>query len=281
MSRTVIRRGVTALSLSLILAACGQVSADVPSPSQAPTAPANPSQPSRPSATPRPTPTPTPVVTPEPTAEPSNAPEQDPHAPAIVRHELPMVGRVTADGVAVRELPDLDAPLVTGTSTIDLDEQYPNLRVGVGQIVVVTVGPLYADALSWYHVHAESGPVSFSGWIAGEYLAREGDYARPLGSTIAGYGAGGTLTIDVRATAPIVVTLGINLVDGDDACHFSSDIVRGDGSVVPFSEGPVTGPMFGRTAASDAADLVQTVDGTMTLRIETDCSFAASMGVLD
>jgi hypothetical protein len=283
MSPAVIRKGAMAVALVLILAACGQASAEVRSPSQAPADQPAPTKPAEPMATPRPASSPAPIATPEPepTEEPAEPPvDRDPHQPTVVRHELPMVGRVTVDGVAVRELPDLDAPLVTGSSTTDVDEKIPNLRLDSGHIMVVTMGPLFADGVSWYYVHAESGPIGFAGWIAGEYIAREGGYGRAL-DAIDGYGTGGTLDLDVRATAPIVVTLGVNLVDGDDACHFSADVVRGDGSVVPISEGPVTGPMFGRAAAPDVADLVQTVDGTMTLRVETDCSFAASVSVLD
>ena len=278
MSRTFI----AALAVSFVLTACGQASADIPSPRQSPSEPAMPS-PAAPSMTPEPTtrpaPSPTPVATPEPTQEPAGTPDQDPHKPTVVRHELPMVGRVTANGVGVRELPDLDSPLVTGLSATD-DEQFPSLRVDAGQKVVVTLGPVFADGLSWYYVNAQgNGPINFLGWIAGEYLARDGDYARSLG-VIDGIGTGGTLEAEIPANAPIIVTLGINLVDGDDACDITADVVRGDGSVVPVSHGKVTGPMFGRAAAPDVADLVQTVDGTMTLRVVTDCSFAATMGIL-
>lgn len=277
MSRAATRASLSAVTFSLILAACGQASADVPSPSHSPTGPASPSpSPSEPVATPRPTPDATPTPEPQPTEEPTAVPQ--PPAPTVVRHELPMVGRVTVDGVAVRELPDLQAPLVTGSSATDEYEEFPSLRVDAGDLVVVTLGPVYADGLSWYYVHPGGGPVNFLGWIAGEYLARDGDYARSFG-TIDGIGSGGTLeVVNIRATAPMVVNFGVNVVDGRDGCHFSADVVRGDGSVVAVWDGDVDGPMVGRVGPQDA-DLVQTVDGTMTLRVETDCTFSATMGI--
>jgi hypothetical protein len=283
MSRTAFRTSVPALALAVILAACGQASADVQSPSQSPADPAAPSQSARPSATPRPTPVATPVATPVSTPEPTNEPTDspvDPHRPNIVRHELPMVGRVTADDVAVRELPDLDAPLVTGSSTTDEYEQFPNLRLDAGHEVIVQIGPVFADGLSWYYVYGDgAGPIAFLGWIAGEFLARDGEHADSLG-VLDGFGNGGTVEADVPAGSTIMVTHGVNVVDSDDTCHFAMDLVRGDGSVVILADGQVTGPKFGRAAAPDAAELTQPVDGTMTLRVETDCSFAASMGLM-
>jgi hypothetical protein len=191
-----------------------------------------------------------------------------------------MVGRVTASGVAVRELPDLDAPLVTGSSATDEHEQFPNLRLDAGDKVIVDLGPVYADGLSWYYIRGEgNGPTHFLGWMAGEFLARDGDYADSTG-IIDGYGTGGTLEVEVTASSAIMVITGVNVVDGDDACQFAADLVRGDGTVVTVANGRVTGPMFGRAAHPDATDLYQPVDGTMTLRVVTDCSFAASMSVL-
>jgi hypothetical protein len=191
-----------------------------------------------------------------------------------------MVGRVTANGVAVRAAPDLDAPLVPAEIATGDGGQIADFRADAGQQVVVTLGPVYADGLSWYYVHPEgTGDVHFLGWIAGEYLARDGDYARPFGS-VDGFGTGGTIEMDLLATAPVVVTLAANVVDGDDACHFVADLVRADGSVVRVYETPVTGPIFARVGASDLPGMVQTVDGTMTLRVQTDCSFAATMSVL-
>ena len=282
MSRSIIRSGVLALALSTILAACGEASADEPSPSLAPAEPTAPSQPAEPRDTPRPSPSPTPVATPVATPAPSEAPAapEDPHMPNVVRHEVPMIGRVTADGVAVRELPDLDAPLVTGGSAEDEYDEFPNLRLDTGHRLVVEMGPVFADGLSWYYVRdGGTGPIHFLGWVAGEFLPRDGDYVDSLG-TLDGLGRGGSLSVDVDAQSSVAVTLGVNVVDGDSACHFVADIILADGTIAPISDGDVTGPMFGRAGAPDAAGLVQPVDGTMTLRVATDCSFAASLGLM-
>jgi hypothetical protein len=90
--------GVLSLGLVIILAACGQTSDDpspsAPAPTEAPSQPASP--------------------------EPSEPPETSSPDPEAIEHELPMVGRVTADSVEVHALPSFDSPLLTGELLSDL-----------------------------------------------------------------------------------------------------------------------------------------------------------------
>ena len=280
MSRTVIRKGVPALALLILLAACGQASADAPSPSQVPSDSPAPSQPAKPSSTPKPAP----VATPKPSDKPVVAPVETPKPAAPVQFKLPMIGHVTADGVAVRSLPDLDAPVIHGEIVGGDGGIVAFLRVDAGTKVAAFVGPVFADGLSWYQVTSSgNGPISFvEGWIAGEYLARDGDlsgYSTHLG-TLDGVATGGSIEAEVRAFSPIMVAFGVNVVDGDDACDFNVDVVMADGRNVMISSGEISDARVGRVAAPHIMDLYQEEAGTVTLNVVTDCSFALTMDIL-
>ena len=280
MSRTVVRKGVPALALLIVLAACGQVSADAPSPSQSPSDPSVPSQPAKPISTPKPAP----VATPEPSDKPVVAPVETPKPAAPVRFKLPMIGHVTADGVAVRSLPDLDAPVIHGEIVGGDGGIVAFLRLDAGTKVAAFVGPVFADGLSWYQVTSSgNGPIHFvEGWIAGEFLARDGDlsgYSTHLG-TLNGVGTDGSIEAEVQAFSPIMVSFGVNVVDGDDACDFKVDVVMADGRIVPISFGEISEARIGRASAPNVEDLYQDKAGTVTLKVVTDCSYAIAMDIL-
>ena len=284
MSRTAFRKGVPTLALLILLTACGQARADAPSPTQVPSDAPAPSQPAKPASTPRPAPVATPEPSDEPTGSPVAAPVESPDPAAPVRFKLPMVGHVTANGVAVRSLPDLDAPVIHGEIVGGDGGIVAFLRLDAGTKVAAFVGPVFADGLSWYQVtSAGNGPITFvEGWIAGEFLARDGDlsgHSTHLG-TLNGVGTGGSIEAEVQAFSPIMVSFGVNVVEGDDACDFGVDVVMADGRIVPISVGEISEARVGRASAPYVEALYQQEAGTVTLTVVTDCSYALSMDIL-
>lgn len=77
-----------------------------------------------------------------------------------------------------------------------------------------------------------------------------------------------------------MVSFGVNVVDGDDACDFKVDVVMADGRVVPVSSGRISEARVGRASAPDVEDLYQAEAGTVTLKVVTDCSYALTMDIL-
>ena len=107
-----------------------------------------------------------------PTAAPTAPPVATPDPTVVLEHPVPMIARATGDGIAVRNLPDLESSIVNGNDPGDVivDE----VRLRRGDEVVVFFGPVLADGYSWYEVMAGgTGPATyFRGWVAGEFLAR-------------------------------------------------------------------------------------------------------------
>lgn len=280
MPRPFARIGVSLLLGSVILAACGQTSADEPS--MPPSAPAE-----QPSESPSERPSEQPVATPRPSrpASPAETPTEQPTvAPTptpfvLVEHDLPMIGRVTADGVAVRTLPEVDAPIVNGNNPND--EVVDVVRLRAGDEVIVMVGPVMADGYSWYEVVAGArGPAQyFRGWMAGEFLERAGDaelFEPSLEVDGQGFDASGSAWFD--AHSPLVVQHGVTPMAGKDSCTFAMSLVDTAGNRIELHPRQVvTGPMVGELAAGNWDALYVTTEGHVTLDVVSDCSFAVAV----
>jgi hypothetical protein len=289
MNRIVTLKGVPILALSIVLAACGQASADQPSADPLPSTPpvAQPSeQPSQAPAEPVATPKPSQQADEDPTEQPSQAPAEPVATPkpiVVIEHGVPIIARVTSDGVAVRNLPDLESAIVDGNDPGD--EIVEQIRLRRGDEVVVFVGPVYADGYSWYEVMAGgTGPAEyFRGWVAGEFLEHVSD-ADVLGPVLWVDGQGFTASAfgHVAAYSPLVVQHGVTPMPGQSSCAFGMSLVNTRGErieIVP--ERTVTGAMVGQAAAGNLDALYMASEGTVTLDVTGDCSFAAAVRVLN
>ena len=246
------------LGLTIILAACGQAPADPASPTPSPTVAPSPSD--------------TPSVAPTPTQQPS------PDAIEVVEHELPMTARVTTDGVDVRTLPSLDAPLMTGDRA---GAPVQDLRLTADMLVLATMGPIFVDGESWYEVRAADGQdVYFAGgWVAGRYLSREGDLpeGQPIIVDIYGLGSGTAAEEDVLHGTPTTVRFAAAPMPDRDACEIEVTLIRTDGANVNVATEQVTEPMVAELSANQLSSLFQEEAGTVTLQVRTDCSYAATL----
>jgi len=254
--------GAALLGLTILLAACGQAPAasasPTPSPSQAPS----------------PSDEPSPSVAPTPTEQPS---------PEVIEFELPMIGRSTEDGVDVYARPSLDAPLLIGQQLPDMNDVEISLEAD--ELVWVTLGPLVSDGTSWYRVEAvDGGPTSFAfGWVPAESLARESDApeGRPQIVATHGQGSDGEISMDVPMGTPVTVDVGYAPMAGDDSCDLDVTVIRTDGLGVNVATQTVTeADSFQFGASIDYGglqSLFQEEAGTVTLQVETDCSYAASL----
>ena len=284
MNRTQIRKGVPILALALILAACGQATADEPSADPSPSdrpAPVEPSD--RPSAEPSVRPS-TPPAPSQPVAEPDEDPSAPPVAdpePSVVEHGVHFVARVTRDGVAVRNLPDLESGIVAGNLPDDgvVDE----VRLSIGDEVLVLVGPVYADGYSWYEVIAGAvGPAQyFRGWVAGEFIEHLRD--APEFNSIAsvhGQGFSASASGNVPEFAPLVVAHGVTPMPGDASCTYELFLIGTEGQrVVLVPTQTVTEAMIGQVAAGNLDELTMGAGGSIEIGATTDCSFAAAVNV--
>lgn len=265
--------GAALLALTIILAACGQAVAVPASPT--PSATTAPSASDAPSVEPSPTDAPIPTEEPTPTPGPIE----------VIVHELPMIGRPTTDGVDVRTLPSLDAPLITGEIFGDGGQvqQVPELRLTTDMLVVATLGPLFADGESWYEVSAaDGGDVYFSGgWVAGRYLSREGDLpeGQPIIVDINGVGSGTAASQEVPFHGtPTTVRFAATPMPDRDACEIEVTLIRTDGAAVNVAtESSLTEPMVAQLSANELSSLFQEEAGRVTLQVRTDCSYAATL----
>lgn len=274
--------GAVILGLAVILAACSQAVAIPPSPSApaptAPTAPTAPSQvPSQPEPTEAPSEAPTPSAPVAP-SEPVATPE--PSQPAVIDFELPMLARSTDDGVNVRTMPSLDAPLISGEN-YDL-ERVPNIRLADGELVFATMGPVVADGISWYQVSAGDGDVYWEGgWVAGHYLTPDAGVSNydPIVVDIHGVGTGTTASADVLMGMPITVGFAATPMAGRDSCDIEVTVIGTDGAAVNVATETTIAARVARFTPSEIPALWQEDAGTVTLQVETDCSYAASLTI--
>ena len=255
--------GAALLGLSIILAACGP-------------SPATPASP-----TPSPTEVPTPSDAPSPSVEPT--PEESPsQTPEVVEFDLPMIGRSTED-VDVHARPSFDAPLLIGQEFPDMNDV--EISLAADEPVWVNLGPLVSEGTSWYRVEAvDGGRTSFAfGWVPAESLARESDApeGRPQIITTHGQGSDGEISMDVQRGTPLTVDVGYAPMAGDDSCDLDVTLIRTDGLGVNVATQTVTEPdafQFGASIEGGGMQgLFQDEAGTVTLQVETDCSYAASL----
>lgn len=264
--------GAALLALTTVLAACGQAVADPGSPTVPPSAAPSPSD--TPSVEPSPSGPPAPTQQPTPT--PSPTPTE------VIEHELPMIGRPTTDGVDVRILPDLDAPLMVGELFGDGGQvqQVPDLRVSTDNLVVVTLGPVYADGESWYELSAADGEeVWFSGgWVPGQYLSREGELPEPIIVDIYGLGSGTAASQEVPFHGtPTTVRFAATPMPDRDACEIEVTLIRTDGTAVNVATESLTESMVAELSSAQLSSLFQEEAGKVTLQVRTDCSYAATL----
>jgi hypothetical protein len=251
------------LAIIIVLAACGPTASD-------PSMPASPTPTAAASSEP-------PAPSPTPAESPSAAPGE------VVEFELPMIARSTADGVIVHERPSTDAPLLIG-------EQFPDMNrveisLAADERVWVTLGPLVSEATSWYQVSAvDGGPTAFGGgWVSAELLAREGDLppGGPQIVTAHGQGSGGEISAEVSMGTPLSVEVAMAPME-DESCEIDVTLIRTDGLDVNLATRSVTEPDAFQLAASidfgGEPSLFQDEAGTVTLEIDTDCSWTASLG---
>lgn len=260
-----------ALTLIIILAACTQATGDLPSPSVVATPDASPSAPA-----------PSESASEEPSESPGESPADSP-SPSdqpIVEHELPMIGRVLTDDVEVRTHPMADAPLVVGESFTGGDAM-PEVILATGDLVVVTMGPLVNDGESWYEVASvDAGdPVFAFGWINGEAIEPDSDVPQPgpVIETIHGQGDGDAVTTDVIVGTPVSVRYAAIPMAGDDECDIEVTVTNTDGTVVEVVTETLTEIRMEAVSPFQFPALFQNEAGTVTLEVDTDCSFAASL----
>lgn len=251
--------GAAFLGLTIILAACGQAAGDSPSPTQSPTAAPSPSDP--------------PSAPPTPSQQPSPGPIE------VIEFELPMIARSTTDGVEVHTLPGADAPLLMGEAFPDMNRV--EIRLAADELVAVSLGPVFFDGTSWYQVSSvDGGNQAFAfGWVSAEYLVRDSDV--PEGSpqvvTVHGLGSGTDVSASVPRGTPLTVELGAAPMPDSDSCELDATLIRSDGLGVNVATESLTGPYAFQLSANELSSLFQEEAGDVTLQVETDCSYAASV----
>jgi hypothetical protein len=249
--------GAVLVGLVLLLAACQ--------------AGAGPSSPDQPSASPAPTEQPS-VVPTEPTSSPT--------PPQVLEHEVPMLGRSTADGVDVHTLPSADAPLISGERYAD-GSTVPDIRLATEQEVVVSMGPLVLGEESWYEIRATDGGETYweGGWVTGESLERAGDAPGfpPLFLSVHGVGSGTSANLEVAGGTPITVRFAAAPLPDSHGCDIDVTLIGTDGVGVEIATEHLTEPKVGQMAGSmeEPSSLFQEEAGEVTLEVQTDCSFAA------
>jgi hypothetical protein len=254
--------GAVVLALTIILAACTQAASPTPSPSA-------------------PTPTDAPSEAPSPSDEPSESPS--PSQPEVIEYELPMIGRVTDDGVEVRAEPSLDAPIHTGESFTDPGTpEIVEIVLAADDLVMVTMGPVFAEGESWYEVTSVDGDVVVFafGWVPGRYLESDGEAT--LGYVLVdinGQGEGDSATADVARGTPVSVRFAAVPMPDADECDIDVTLINTDGSAANIATDTIDDIVIGEVTPFEIPSLFQNEEGTVTLEVETDCSFAAAMSM--
>lgn len=261
------------LAMVVILAACTQAVGDLPSPS-APSPDASPTAPA-------PSESPSQAPSESPSESPSETPAPSPSEEAIVDHDLPMIGRVLEDDVEVRTHPMADAPLLVGESFTNDPATMPEVILAAGDLVVVTMGPFVNDGESWYEVASvdAADPVFAFGWINGEAIERDADLPEPAPviETMHGQGDGDSVTSDVIVGTPVTVQFAAIPMPGDDECDIEVTVTSTDGTVVEILNETLTEIRIEAVSPFQFPTLFQNEAGTVTLEVDTDCSFAAAL----
>ena len=264
---------VAILLLAVMLAACSTAVGNDPSPSL----PASPgeSDPGEPTPSPMPSEapseapshTPTPA-TPDPTAAPTEQPIE------VVRLEMPVIARVTADAVAVSVLPGLDQPLIQASGPDG--KTIAALRLSEGASVSVAWGPVFVDGHSWYAIQPGVDDVTWGeGWIAADFLVEEvavGLY--PL-IRADGLGAGGAVSTHVTERSAVNATAIVTPMPGAESCEAELVVIGTDGEATTVGSQTVTETLRFFGSPLENSDLYQETAGEITLQMLTDCSWAA------
>jgi hypothetical protein len=273
----------SAVALSLLLVACGQASAN-PDATDAPVVSPPPTTSPTPEVTPKPGETPSPPApTPTPVA-PSPAPSE-PATPApieLIEHPVPMIGRAIVGGVNVRIRPSLSAPLLNGERYDDGETTLvPNIRLREGERVWVSMGPVYAEGESWYEVGVYDGGGLYwgYGWVAGRFLVHDADIVGfdPVVAAVHGVGTGGTVSVHLPEWSAPTVRYMATPIDGEPRCAIAVSVTSTDGTVLAVDSRTITGATFFQVHAWELDGLQQGPAGTLTLDVETDCSFGAAL----
>lgn len=262
---------VTAVVLSVLLAACGQVNAN-PDPSETP----KPTPVATPSTDPTPKPTVKPVATPapapeKPVATPMPTPVATPTPIKLVEHRVPMIARSTADRVNVRERPDLDAAIYRW----DTGDKVYEVRLAAGQVVEVITGPFYADGESWYQIQAADDryPGFGKAWVAGRFLEKIDDHVYAgLVASFTGLGTNGSAAAGVPAWSPLTVEFAAAPMPGDASCTIELELTDTKGRIVGLGSFSAEGTIVGTIGSADVAELYQETSGGVAVQVTTDCS---------
>lgn len=261
---------VSILLLMLVLAACASAAGSAPSPSQpaAPSAPTDPTSEPLPSGAPsdepseQPAPA-TPTETPGPTDEPAE----------IVRIDMPVLARVTSDGVAVRVLPGLDQPLVDASGPDG--QTIRGLRLPAGERVGVAWGPVFVDGHTWYAVQPVDDPSWGEGWVAADFI----EAVEPVGLyplvRMDGFGDGDAITTNMTERSPLNVGAVVTPMPGEERCEAELIVIGTDGAATTVASVTATETLRLFGSPLENADLYQEAAGEITIEMRTDCSWAA------
>lgn len=255
--------------LALTLAGCAATESTDPSPSPS-NAPSSPTLPAAPTDTPEA----------EPSA-PAGSPSEPPESPTdeVMRFDIPVVARITDDGVAVHVRPGLDEPLVEG-SDLGTGTAVDAVRLAEGDRVGVVWGPMLHDGLTWYAVrHHDTDTLAWSeGWIAADAL-EPSDEVPNLPLVVIGDGQGEGLT--VSGTAPGGAQLYVNVLaapmPGTERCEAAVTIVDPSGQRLVVGSGTVSDLTTFFASPLEQGGLRLEGGGEVSLEVETDCSWAASV----
>ena len=281
MSRIIVSPRLVAIGLAaVILSACSAAVGVEPGPS-APSSTVSPSVPASPVVTPEPSAPAAPSAPASPEVPGSPEPPKSPKptegdAPVVVRIKTGVNARVTGDGVAVRQLPGLDQPLVIGYDFVNGGG--PEVRLDAGHVVGVIWGPVLVDGHTWYAVKpTDTGTVIFTeGWIAADFLIEDNDPELSYPTVLTGYGlgTGAAVSGDVADFSPLYVNVVAAPMPGEASCEAEVVLIGTDGEHVTVGASEVTEPMqfFSSPLENDA--LFQADPGTVTLQVRSDCSWA-------
>jgi hypothetical protein len=267
-----LRRGAALLPLVVVLVACAVRDAGGSSPSPIP------SNGAQPSAGPSDAPT-EPGASPSSVASPSSSPTADPTTPPpneIGRFDRGAILRSTADGVAVRARPDLDAELVEGYDQ-GSGTRVENLTLLTGDEVGMLYGPIVSDGHTWYAVqHSDVRAITFDvGWVAADFLTqvdtRNDD---PVLLAMDGLGTGAKGVGQARAGAGLVVNVAVTPMPDQERCEAEVILTGTDGRTTTLAGGEITETLTLFSGPLENSAAIQREAGEFTLEVRTDCSWA-------
>lgn len=265
--RPMLRTSISLPLAALAMAACAAAGEGDPTSGRAsPSAPVSP--------TPAPTGTPR-----QPSASPTDAPASPSGSPSVdvVRFETPVLGRITADGVAVHVRPGLDEPLIEGTN-LDDGVAVPQVRLSDGDMVGLIWGPMLHDGHTWYAVrHHDSGGIAWvEGWIAADFVeAAEPIPNFPDVAAADGQGRGGSETVVMPQLARVYVDVHAAPMPGEERCAATVTVVDPAGQRIEIGSGEVTELTTFFSSPLEQSALSMDDGGEITLEVDTDCSWAA------